>query len=127
MENISVLNVTEKDKKAGGKFLSVESASGKLSCFDDTLFDDLKKAVGNEVEVDIVTKGNYKNIVDLGKVLGSAKQVNTMDDNARLRRITDCVLAANEAFVAEKLTKEEVYTHAKGLFEVVNQIDEESK
>ena len=58
----------------------------------------------------------------------SQKQENrqsAIDENARLRRILDCVLTSNQTFIAGLIKKEEVSTYANGLHNLVEMIDKD--
>lgn len=79
MENISINKVDVKTTKLGAPFLLIETSKGKMSVFDVDLFSQVKDSVGKEIEVEVISQGNYKNIVELGKTIGSAKSIGQED------------------------------------------------
>lgn len=130
LQKVSIRNIIEKEtktgKSAGSKYLVVETNEGKLSVFSQPLFDAVNKAVGKEVEVDILTVGQYRNIIGVGKVVGDAHTFqpqqnpqDRIDEATRLRRRTDLTMKAYEGYLAGKIDREKVLDEAISLIEFV--------
>jgi hypothetical protein len=109
------------------KYWSYDTNMGKINVFDPLISETLNtQCVGKRVKVDLSQKGQYHNIEAVYAVVGSAKQDKDtgIDRNARLRRVTDCVLASNQAFVSGKIQKDEIALFAKGLHSLIEDIDD---
>ncbi len=124
---ISIYNVDERLTKKNDPYLLVETNDGKMSVFDAVLFDDIKNAIGKEVTAEIVTSGNYKNIVSFGDVLGEAKastqhtsQEKSFGRNPETIVMTDCYKLATDLCVAGKITMEQMDAKATDLFTKIN-------
>ena len=114
MEEINVItSVSQKDGKYG-------IALGKDNWFNGDGTCLAKK--GDKVKVTFEVNGTWKNLSKI-EVVEEAKVVeNASEVNGRLRRITDCVLAADEDFRNDKIPKSEIFEHAKTLYNAVLEI-----
>ena len=78
MDTITIHGFTEAETKtgqnAGTAYLAVDSDKGRISCFDSNLFTKIKDAKGMEVEVEIKTNGDFKNLVAVGSIVGPGKE-----------------------------------------------------
>ena len=130
LQKVSISKIDEKETKSGksvgSKYLVVETNEGRFSVFAESLFDAVNKAVGKEVEVDILTVGKYRNIIGVGKVIGTAKpsehhedKQDKIDEATRLRRRTDLTMKAYDGYLAGKIEREKVLEEAKSLIEFV--------
>ena len=62
-KTIIISETYEKTASNGGVYLTIETAEGRYSCWETVLFPTLKANVGIPLEVEIMTKGKYQNIV----------------------------------------------------------------
>lgn len=79
MDKISINKTDRKKTKKGADYLLVDTSQGKMSVFDSDLFDQINNAVGKEIEAVVLTDGAYKNIVEVGQILGEAKATESTD------------------------------------------------
>lgn len=126
MEKISVNKIDKKVAKNNKAYLLVETNIGKMSVFDDSLFDDVEHSLGHEVEALIETSGNYKNIVELGKILGEAKASEKSEQTTSFGRDpkaiikTDCYRMAVDLCIAGRIEMLQVEATAEDLFTKIN-------
>ena len=133
LQTVSIKKVDQKEtktgKNAGSKFLVVETNDGRFSVFAENLFDQINNAVGKEVELDILTVGQYRNVIGVGKVIGQAKlstsqeyqpdRQDKIDEATRLRRRTDLTMKAYDAYITGKIDREKVMDEALALISFV--------
>ena len=133
LQTVSIKKVDQKEtktgKNAGSKFLVVETNDGRFSVFAENLFDQINNAVGKEVELDILTVGQYRNVIGVCKVIGQAKlstsqeyqpdRQDKIDEATRLRRRTDLTMKAYDAYITGKIDREKVMDEALALISFV--------
>jgi len=59
---VTIKGVEEKESKAGRKYFSFETDQGRMTCFEGSLVEVLKKKVGEKVNVDVQETNGFKNI-----------------------------------------------------------------
>ena len=134
MEKISINKITE-GKTKGGKtpgstYFLVETNKGKMSVFDSALFKDISDLVGKEVEVEITTSGNFKNITDIGDVIGNAVPEKVEKESERFGRDpvtitrTECHRMAVDLCVAGKIELEHIIDKAEGFYTSIVKVKE---
>jgi len=112
--------VTRVSNKNDGKF-GVELGDGNW-------FNGFGKATCNQgdvVEIEFEQNDKWKNTTpDKIKVLEESKTsaTPTLDDNAKHRRITDCVLKAADMTIAGTITQEQLAEKARGLYNLTVEI-----
>ena len=77
---IQIEEVEDKTTKAGKKYKRFKTSVGWVSCFDSVAFEALTKLVGFNAEVELVEKGEFKNIsacygTDAGEAQVEVKKV----------------------------------------------------
>lgn len=121
MDKISINKVDKKTSKNKSDYLLVETSQGKMSVFDDSLFKQVNSAIGKEIEAIVITSadGKYKNIVELGQVLGDAKQETSNQYGRDPKTIvwTDCYKMAVELHVADPNT--DIHGIAEELYKAI--------
>ena len=126
MEKISVNKIDKKVAKTGNAYLLVETNLGKMSVFDNELFDNVEHSLGHEVEAEIETSGNYKNIVELGKIIGVAKPEKESKESTSFGRDpkaiikTDCYRMAIDLCIAGRIEQTQIEPTAEDLFNKIN-------
>jgi len=78
---------------------------------------------GDEVKITYTQNGQWKNIQDVVLLKAGTSSQGSMDDNAKQRRILDCILSADSDFRAGVIKKEEVFDHAVSLWDMIQTID----
>lgn len=73
MEKIAISRINKKRASNGAEYLLLETNKGKMAIFDSDLFAKAESSIGKEIEAEILTKDNYKNVVELGDILGEVK------------------------------------------------------
>jgi len=127
-KNMSIHEVEEKTTKKGQLYWACKTNQGPMSCFDAIAGKELIKGKGHVCDVEVQTSGDYTNILAVigihSKLEGSEEfKESGPSEGARLRRITDCVLAGNSLYETGVIKKEEIFEHAKGLYEMIGEID----
>jgi hypothetical protein len=123
-KNVSIYKIEQKASKNGKSYWSIETSSDKFSVWDADLAKLIKdKALNKQCEVGYQTSEfngkTYYNMVSLEKVLGPAeveKAKVDISESARLRRRTDCVIAAKDLVIAKVIKLEELLDKAQGMF-----------
>ena len=124
-QDINVYEVEERwtKKTPPSKFWSLKTDIGKVSVFDVTIGQAI--VAGKIHSVDIIDSNGYKNIGILYEVKGDAPAQSAKSEgnfDSRMRRITDCVLKSEEAFIQDRIAKEDVAEHARALYNLVEEI-----
>ena len=86
---------------------------GKLPCKQD-----------DEVEFEFEESGDWKNISEIDVVKSAPETPDKSNVDARLRRITDCVIGANTTLRGGQIKKEDVVPYAQSLFKAVQVISD---
>ena len=76
-------------KKDGTPYYKFHTSEGDMACFDPKLGILLRSFINQEVEVDIQTKGDFKNIVDLFEGVGEIPQEATMNKISEAPKTND--------------------------------------
>ena len=73
---IKIDTITNKTSKSGKEFWVVESGNDKYTVWDDGIAEELTKRLGQNVDVDIKTSGNFKNIrgIETGNIAVNPSQ-----------------------------------------------------
>ena len=127
--NISIFSVKEKKTTKGQTYWSFDTSEGRINCFDSAIGGPAaEKGVGKLCEVSIMKDGKYTNLTGFHNVLGDAikQEEDSGHYDAKMRRITDCVLAAHEAFTDDKIEKKEIFEHADALYQSILTIERTS-
>lgn len=118
--------------KSGKAFLRLDTSIGKMSCFDDKEFDEVKSAVNKEVEAEVEEKNGYKNLKFIEKIL-SVSPVNeayprsiimaeAMEEKRKAEMLLiakDVVLRAYETFEPKDMPAEKKIAILIGQIETV--------
>lgn len=123
MKKLSVFKIEPKKTQKGKTYWVVETSEGQMSVWDSGLMELLRtKAVGNMCELGVDSKPvgdkTYYNIVSLEAVVGTGQvQEKKVDigESARLRRKTDCMIAAKDLVVAKIIPMDELLDKAQGM------------
>ena len=73
---LNIEDFEDKKTKAGKGYTRFKTSDGWMSCFNDKAIPLIKQQVGNDVELDIVESGDFKNIKD---VFGIAEPDSAME------------------------------------------------
>jgi len=126
-EEIYLNSVTEKKATNGVLFSSFRTDHGTINVFDPIMAKTLSNNIGKIVEVETEQNDKYLNIKEfLGAKEGKPKEYSTSipsEDGYRLKRIADCVTQANQAFIADRITKEQIAEHATSLHNLIGELD----
>ena len=124
--NLSIYEISEGTTKKGNPYWTVSTSEGKMSIFKEEVAVSLKEKGINkicdvEVEKNEVNGKVYNNITGFNEAKGEVdeKEESGVDKNSRLRRTTDCILSADQDFREGKIEKQEVFEHAKGLYNMI--------
>lgn len=60
---LKLLGVEKKTSQKGVAYTSFQTSEGWMSCFEQNVVDKLMNHIGQEVEVSVATRGDFKNIV----------------------------------------------------------------
>lgn len=69
-ETISIIETKIKRSKNGGEYMSIDAVEGRYTCWIPMLFEYLTKG---EIEVEILEKNGFKNIVGAGDIIPDIK------------------------------------------------------
>ena len=83
--------------------------------FSSQFIDNIECSKGDKVSISLNKKGFLEKV----EVLEKSTIESGADMNARLRRITDCVLSADQDFREGKIKKEDIFNHAKALHDMI--------
>ena len=83
---ITIRTVEEKVSSNNSKYLSIEAADGRYSCWEEVLFETLKANINLPLEVEIFQKGKYENIVGAGEMMPTQKASGFFKGNVETKR-----------------------------------------
>jgi len=124
-KKVSIFKIDQKATKNGKSYWIAETSDGKFSIWDAGLMELIKtKGVGNLCEIGIDGKPDangkvWYNLVSLESVIGTgATEIKKVEisESARLRRRTDCMIAAKDLVIAKIIPIDNMLDKAEGLF-----------
>lgn len=129
-KKVSLFSMNQKTTNKGKPYWLVETSDGKMSIWDAGLKDLIQeKGIGNLCEVGYETKDvngrSYTNLKSLEVVLGNAetqvKDPKGIGESARLRRKTDCMIAAKDLVIAKEVPLDKLLDYAQSLVDWVEE------
>jgi DNA-binding protein YbaB len=122
-ETITLKSIETKQTKSGAPMWTATTSTGKMSCFDKNLADQLFTLVNKNIIVEVEMQGQYKN---LKRVVGmaqfapiptaqQAQQVHFEDPKmkSRLSSGTMCISYAKDLCIAGKIELKDIPSKAK--------------
>ena len=120
-ETVTIIKIETKNTKAGAPMWTATTSSGKMSCFDKDLANELFNSVGKTIVVEVEMQGVYKNLKSIIKnpVAPSIQPANQiqqtpLDSKIQLRiaNASYCISYAKDLCVAGKIEYKDLETAA---------------
>ena len=99
---IKVVDTVEKTAKNDSKYLSIKTDVGNFSCWEPTLFWNFQKSGEAELEVLIIEKGGFKNIVGIKGVDYVPAKTGTSRNSREITKAMDRKEATIKNFTEKK-------------------------